>query len=257
MKSKRDQKRIDWLREYRETQDPRCLTRLVTSFDKLIYKCAHRVIATSLGSKNCFDDLVQEGYEAVIKGIRAIRNDTYIVSYCALLIKSAQWKFVNKASIVDVKLDSISRKSSKKFCFKLSTIFDLLDTIDGEERNKKRRAFSNQINVPIEDIVEAEIRVWTINNTVPMEEEPIGGRIDSNIDQALLKLEINKAVQQLDEKHRVIIEERFFKEEPKTLRQLGKELGCDKLTVNARRKAGLKQLRKVFRNNQVIREMAA
>lgn len=252
-----DNQRIKWLREFKECNDQKSFDKLVLSFKKIIVKSAYKVSRAFGIPAMYLDDLIQVGFEAVTKGIKISNTEKYLVGYCALLIKSAQWKFVKKTNLIDTKLDSISRKSHKKLFFKISTLFDLLDTRDAQERERKRKKFSNKICVPVEDIIEAEFRLsisyTQINNEITSNR--VEKNIEYSIDHKLMAREIHKAVNQLEEKHRIILEERFFTDEPKTLNQLGKELGCDRLTVNARRKAGIKQLREILRDNQVIREI--
>lgn len=254
-----DNQRIEWLREFREYNNEQSFNKLVLSFKNMILKSAHKMSRIFRGAQVHFDDLVQVGFEAIIKGIRTLKTEEYLTGYCALLIKSAQWKFAKKINIVDLKLDSISRSTGKKLIFKISTLLDLLETRDTQEKEYKRKEFSNRINVPIEDIIEAEVRLSMTVTQIDDEITPYQTESDiaNSIDYKLMIREIHKAVNQLEEKYRVVIEERFFADEPKTLKQLGKELGCDKLTVNARRKSGIKQLHKIFRNNQVIREMVS
>jgi len=238
----------------------------VLSFERMIYKHAHKIVLMHAHLENDhLDDLYQVGNESVIKAARSYRNvqsdRNHFASYAFLIIKSDHWKYVKRSYLVDAKLDGISRKSSKKLFFKISTLLDITTDCDQESRESKRAEFSNKIKIPIEDIIEAEARVRMMGATEEVNEDILAGAEEdnsiANLDYQLLKCEIDKAICELSEDEKVILECRFFASEPLTIRKLGPKLGVHYSTIPSRTKNALSSLKRILESNSIIQELAA
>jgi RNA polymerase sigma factor (sigma-70 family) len=255
--SDKEHKELLW--KYRNNNDKVALEKLTLSMGRLVIKRSRKM----KGMKSCenigLDELIQAGNEGLLNAIRLFKGDrksTVFLSYASMWIKGAHWKLVQNKNIVNPKLVHMSRKHRCKFFYNLSSLIDIISTWCPEIKARKRREFSNRLNIPIDMVIEVESRYnSTLCNQIFDEDTLVEPNYDESLNYQLLKEETKRTIDSLKETHKKIIIERFFTDEPKTVNSLAKELGVHRRTIDQRRIYALKELKAKFESNPIIQEL--
>lgn len=236
-----DPHEYDLIDNWREKQDERALKRLLENHEKLLKMVAHGYRGYGLA----LEELISEGHVGLMHAVKNfdIERGFKFSTYAVWWIKAAVQEYIFKAS----SLVSISgTKKHKRLFFKLRSLMHKHGYTQGPLTETQADHLAELLDVTRDDVLKmythlsgkdlstnqtvkssddgaVEWQDW-ITDTRPNQEEYLAERQHYLKRKTVLK----EALNALKERERLVFFDRRIKEPPKTLSDLGTELGVSK-----------------------------
>jgi RNA polymerase sigma-32 factor len=227
---------------------------------------SHMSIVTSMAWKYIgyglpADDLIQEGVIGLIKAIPNFKSDANVRfgSYAKLWVKSEMMNYIlNNWHIVRL----ATSKPQRKLFFNLRRIKKSLDTLKAADVAN----IATQLNVSQEDVRLMEVRLSGVGVTSSSKEAhmpvPDVASLESNtrsfIDEMIYKanmLTLRESVDRLPYREKLIITDRWLRDDPRTLEDLAEEVGVSAERVRQLEKKCLSKIKKDMEVNGYENEL--
>ena len=246
---------------WRDHQDTEALHRLTTAYMRLAISMASKF--RRYGAP--MNDLIQEASLGLMKAAekfdpdRGVRFSTYAVWWIKASIQDfvmRNWSMVRTGST----------SSQKSLFFNMRRIQARLEREAAKEgitleRAELYAAIAAELKVPVHDVemmdgrlsgsdfsldatqsTEDEGRSWI--DTIEDESDQAEQLVENEHDQEQLRVWMNLALSELNEREQFIVRERKLREDPRTLESLGDELGLSKERVRQVEAAAFGKMRK-------------
>jgi RNA polymerase sigma-32 factor len=251
----------DLAHAWRDNRDEQALHRLITAYMRLAISMASKF--RRYGAP--MNDLIQEASLGLMKAAdkfdpdRGVRFSTYAVWWIKASIQDyvmRNWSMVRTGST----------SSQKSLFFNLKRVQAKLEreaNSRGEmlDQHQLRQKIASEVGVPLHDVEMMEGRLsgsdYSLNATQSTDDE---GRewiealeddgaqaadiVEESHDRVALRGWLSKAMASLSERERYIIAERKLREEPRTLENLGAELGLSKERIRQLEAAAFAKMRR-------------
>ena len=242
---------------WQNTKNNKALNKLLKSYKKLVVSISKKFISYGLPQ----EDLIQEGTMGLMYAIekfdisKGFRLSTYSHWWIRAMIQDyiiKNWSIVKNGSTASQKILFFSFNKIKK-----SINFDSLKTMDINEVEK----ISKILNMKPLDVEHLESRLkmgdQSLNQTITHNDNTVElidllkdesdsqhNILQKNNDEKIKQKWILKAINNLNEREKFIINSRKLNEEPKTLNELSKKLKISKERVRQIEFLSLKKLKK-------------
>ena len=242
---------------WQNTKNNKALNKLLKSYKKLVVSISKKFISYGLPQ----EDLIQEGTMGLMYAIekfdisKGFRLSTYSHWWIRAMIQDyiiKNWSIVKNGSTASQKILFFSFNKIKKLIN-----FDSLKTMDINEVEK----ISKILNMKPLDVEHLESRLkmgdQSLNQTITHNDNTVElidllkdesdsqhNILQKNNDEKIKQKWILKAINNLNEREKFIINSRKLNEEPKTLNELSKKLKISKERVRQIEFLSLKKLKK-------------
>jgi len=260
-------KQIELIKLWRATANKKYFDSLVLSNIKLVISETNKVMMYN--SYASFDDLFQEGLSGLLKAVEKFdeSKDSKFSTYAIMWIKAYQKRFImNNRSMVRLgttrsgrilfgnlaKAKIKAEKMGLEGAAKIAKISKMLkvDKSEVEKMMGVLSGFDESLDKPVGD--EDSDNIW-INNLSDASDD---GNISLNA--AILDEYSNlaqKAMHILPDDEKFIIEGRFMRKEPLTLKEVAVHLGVSREWARKMETRALERMRKYFAREHDIREL--
>ncbi len=259
------EKEQELARSWRDEEDESALSELIESHMRMAVSTAIKFRGYGLP----LGDMVQEGAIGLLEAARRFDPDREVrfSTYAGWWIRASMQDYILRNwSIVRVG----SKSAHKTIFFNLSRIRQLIEDVDREPRIGVQKAAERfrvteddvifmtsrlgrrdqSLNAPLTDDSGME-RQELIEDERALQDETVA----SSIDGGKLTIWLQGALDDLNARERLIIEQRFFGEEKVTLSRLGVELNLSKERVRQIEKQAMKKLKKGLGDSLPVAEM--
>lgn len=246
----------------RDHGDLEAASELITSHLRLVISIARQYLGYGLP----FPDLIQEGNIGLMKAVRRfdLDNGARLVTFAMTWIRAEiqdyvikNWKLVKVATT----------KAQRKLFFNLRSMKEGSEALTTEQTNK----IAQDLEVRPADVKEMELRL--LGHDVSLDEPPVHEEDDKPMEDWLeaegdspeemlerslydkaLNSDLPKAIEQLDERSRKIIQARWLYDETTgkgaTLDDMSKELGISKERVRQIEKKAFSKLKEILNSEK-------
>lgn len=243
---------------WREEGNVEAAHRLVTSHLRLVAKIAMGYRGYGIPVA----DLISEGNIGLMKAVKKFEPERgfRLATYAMWWIRAAITEYILRSWSM-VKLGTLA--TQKKLFFSLRRIKRQLNIIDNDDLDPDQAAqLSRVFHIPAKDIVDMNRRLTardaslnaplsrdgdegmefqdTLIDTAPSPEALAADNQESTQRRQL----VSRAMKQLPDRERAILAERWLKEDPKTLEQLGADYGISRERVRQLEARALDKVRK-------------
>lgn len=207
--------------------------RLVTANLRYVVK-----IALEFRNYGCrLADLIQEGNIGLMVAVKKFNpfKGYRLITYATWWIKSFIQEYI-------IKTKGIVKRGAKSLKKQLFYKNGGVDSSVGPEFEPSDELFANDLslNAPIGD--ESSTHLDFLSDARPGQEEAI----ELKQNETIVKKEVAAALSKLNEKERLVIEQRIMSEEPESLQGLGDKLGLTRERVRQIESSALKKLQKTL-----------
>ena len=250
------QEEVALILDYQQTNNKKSLEKVINANLRYVVKLAHKF----KGYNVSLPDLIQEGNIGLMRAVKkydASKNKKFML-YAYNWIKYYMIEYIVKnysmISIGDSKYRRTLFFNMKKTIFNFQQKFN---------RSPSNEEISKELNVP-EHMVETakQMMVQEISLDVPLSEESDMNRlalieddnsIENNIATKLKMNKFNKHLKKvakiLNKRENLIMNEHFLKEDPKTLTDIGNDLGISREAIRQSKEKLLNKLYFIFSNH--------
>lgn len=245
-------------RQYYETRDPAIASRIVTGNLRLVVKIA--MDFQKMWMQN-FLDLIQEGNIGLMHAVKKFNpyKGVKFSYYASFWIKAYILKFImDNWRLVKIGTTQAQRKLFYNLSKEKNRLFAL-----GFEPVPK--LISERLNVSEKDVIDMEQRMgsWEVSLDAPVRDDSEEAHIDflhddkASIETKIARTEAQKRLQKymkefkdtLSEKERIIFDQRLLTDTPKTLQEIGNELGVSRERVRQIENRIKKRLKTFLKNH--------
>jgi RNA polymerase sigma-32 factor len=246
-------------RRYRDQGDVEAAHQLVTANLRFVVKVAYQF--RSYGMRML--DLIQEGNLGLMRAVQKFNPDRgyRLISYAVWWIKAFLQAYILKTFSM-VKLGTT--QSQRKLFFRLRSARARLEQetrAAGEEMTPQARVerLAQELGVQDGEVIEMELRLAARDFSLDMEvgEESkethldlLPSASDSQEDvvanhevRGLMRKDVNAALQTLNHKERLIVEQRLMNDDPPTLREIGDQWGVSRERARQIEASAIKKIR--------------
>ncbi len=241
------------IRKFKKENDIKAAQRLVLCNLRFVLKVANEYKKYGFPLK----DLIQEGNLGLMKAVKLFEPEKgckKFISYAVWWIRAQIHEYIMRSwSMVKIGTTQLQ----KKLFYKFSNIDK-----DMEENGDYTKQLAKEYNVTEDKIIELKNRMEqsdvSLDTKIKDEEgssflslveskylTPEEEAID-NEKEEIFKKEVSKALNNLNDREKHIIYERYLSEEPKTLQELGEELNVTRERIRQIEKRALEKMKKTL-----------
>ena len=241
--------------------DTQAAHQLVTSNLRFVVKIANEY--RGYGARIL--DLVQEGSIGLMQAVKRYNPDKgyRLISYAVFWIRS----YIHNFLMATTRIFKIgTSRAHRKLFFKLRSFKAMLGAKGTTESDEVLAEASKEFGISAEEIAEVDSQMNAVDASLDAPVKETGNALvevlpaeSDNAEDMISQLEVesemgatmNMALEQLDERERVIIQERYLTEQPVQLKELGEKMGVSKQRVAQIEKRALQKMKETFESAQL------
>ena len=245
-------------RRWRDDHDEDALHQLVTAYTRFVVRMAGRFRGYGLP----YNDIVQEGNIGLMEAAARFEpeRDVRFSTYASWWIRAAIQDYVlRNASIVRI----ATTASQKSLFFNLRRLrAEVAGARDGMMTDEERQTIADRLNVPLAAVARMESHLNQPDRSL---NAPVGDEsgdefqdflidedmrpddlAESSIDGGIRRTWIDRALDNLSERERIVIDRRYLANEKSTLAEIGDEFGVTKERIRQIEAKALTKMRTVL-----------
>lgn len=241
--------------------DTQAAHQLVTSNLRFVVKIANEY--RGYGARIL--DLVQEGSIGLMQAVKRYNPDKgyRLISYAVFWIRS----YIHNFLMATTRIFKIgTSRAHRKLFFKLRSFKAMLGAKGTTGSDEMLAEASREFGISAEEIAEVDSQMNAVDASLDAPVKETGNALvevlpaeSDNAEDMIAQLEVESemgatmsmALEQLDGRERMIIEERYLAEQPVQLKELGEKMGVSKQRVAQIEKRALQKMRETFESAQL------